>query len=239
MRTLEDLLRGALLFNTALVHEYDLVRHFIGKTHFVGDQQHGHALLRQALDHAQHLANQFRVEGRGDFVEQHQAGVHRDCTSNRHTLLLAAGQLPGEVVAPLQQADTVEPFFGQGHGFVLAHFLHLEQAQSDVLQRRQVRKQVELLERHAGHRAVLGNHPLRVTHTLAGDFAVTDRLAIQGDLAALEFFEQVDATQQRGLARAAGADQGHHVAALHGQVDAFEHFHLTVLFAQAANVQQR
>ena len=87
--------------------------------------------------------------------------------------------------------------------------------------------------------AVLGDHPLRVAHALAGDVAVANGLAIQADLPALELFEQVDAAQQRGLARAAGADQRHHVAALHGQVDALEHFHRAVLFAQAANVQQR
>ena len=81
-----------------------------------------------------------------------------------------------------------------------------------------MREQVELLERHAGHGTVLGNHTLGVTHALASDFAVADGLAIQGDLPALEFFQQVDAAQQGGLARAAGADQGHHVAALHGQV---------------------
>ena len=205
----------------------------------MGDQQHGHALLRQPLDHAEHFAHQLRVEGRGDFVEQHQAGVHGNGPGNGHALLLTTGQLAGKVVAALQQADAVQPFFGQRYRFILAHFLDLEQAEGDVLQRGQVREQVELLERHAGHCAVLGDHPLRVAYALAANIAVTNGLAIQGDLPALELFQQVHAAQQGGLARAAGADQRHHIAALHGQVDALEHFHLAVLFTQATNVQQR
>ncbi|MNP68145.1 hypothetical protein D3C76_1640590 [compost metagenome] len=84
-----------------------------------------------------------------------------------------------------------------------------------------------------------GDDFLGVAHTLAVDVVVTDGLAVEHDLPALEFFQHVDAAQQRGLARTAGADQRHHVAALHTQVHALEHFQRAVLFAQAANVQQR
>ena len=142
------------------------------------------------------------------------------------------------MIAAFQQADPLQPFFRQGHRFILVQLFDLEQPEGDVLQRREVRKQVELLERHAGHGPMPGDDFFRVTHALAVDLVITDGFAIEQDLPALELFEHVHAAQQRGLARAAGADQRHDVAALHGQVDALEHFELAVLFVQAADVQQ-
>ncbi len=100
-------------------------------------------------------------------------------------------------------------------------------------------KQVELLEGHAGHGAVLGDDFFRVAHAFATDVAVADVLAVEANMPALKFFKQVHATQQGGLARAAGTDQGHDVAALHAQVDAFEHFNRAVGFVQPFDAQQR
>ena len=51
------------------------------------------------------------------------------------------------MIAAFQQANAIQPFFGQGHRFVLTHLLDLEQAKGDVLQCGQMREQVELLER--------------------------------------------------------------------------------------------
>ncbi len=118
-------------------------------------------------------------------------------------------------------------------------FFHLEQTQGDVLQGGEVREQVELLERHAGHGAMAGNDLFRVADAFAVDLVVPDGFAVEHDLPALKLFEHVHATQQRGLARATGADQRDDVAALQSQVDALEHFQRAVLFMQAANVQQR
>ncbi|MNT48444.1 hypothetical protein D3C72_1852250 [compost metagenome] len=102
-----------------------------------------------------------------------------------------------------------------------------------------MREQVELLERHAGHGAMAGNDSFRVANAFAVDLVITDGFAVEQDLPALELFKHVHAAQQRGLARAAGADQRHHVAALHSQIDALEYFELVVTLVQAANVQQR
>ncbi len=56
---------------------------------------------------------------------------------------------------------------------------------------------------------------------------------------ALKLFQQVDAAQQGGLARAAGTDQGHDIAFLHAQIDTLEHFHRAVGFMQAFDAEQR
>ena len=83
-----------------------------------------------------------------------------------------------------------------------------------LLAHRQVREQVEALEDHA-HVLAQFAHGLRVL--------VQQRLAVDGQLAALELFQAVDAAQQRALARAALADDGDHLAARDLQVDALEH----------------
>ncbi|MCY1551552.1 hypothetical protein D9M68_878900 [compost metagenome] len=80
-------------------------------------------------------------------------------------------------------------------------------------------EQVEVLEDEADVLAQLADQPLLVLQRLAGvDLDLADL-----DQAAAGFFQQVEAAQQGGLARAAGADDGHHFARRHGQVDALEH----------------
>ena len=51
-----------------------------GEAHLVGGQHHRHALALEVADHRQHLADQLRVERRGDLVEQQQP---REFTSAR------------------------------------------------------------------------------------------------------------------------------------------------------------
>ena len=61
----------------------------------MGDHQHGHAVLRQRLHDAQHLAHHFRVQRGGGLVEQQHLRVHGQGAGDGHPLLLAAGDLPG------------------------------------------------------------------------------------------------------------------------------------------------
>ncbi len=56
----EDLLGRALLDQFALIEHHHTVGHLAGKTHFVGDHDHGHAFFGQFLHHLQHFT---RSEG--------------------------------------------------------------------------------------------------------------------------------------------------------------------------------
>src|SRR5690606_28346623 len=47
--------------------------------------------------------------------------------------------------------------------------------------------------------------------------------AVDDEVAAVDGLERVDATQQRGLARARGPDEHHHLAGADAEVDAVEH----------------
>ena len=46
----EEFLGGVLLDDLALIHENYPVSHLLGKSHFVGDAQHGHAALGQQFE---------------------------------------------------------------------------------------------------------------------------------------------------------------------------------------------
>ncbi|MCY1181498.1 hypothetical protein D9M73_220060 [compost metagenome] len=74
----------------------------------MGHDQHGHAFPGQVADHVQHVVDQFRVEGRGRLVEQHDLRFHRQGSSDRHTLLLPTGELVRVLVGMGQQADLVQ-----------------------------------------------------------------------------------------------------------------------------------
>src|SRR3546814_19633357 len=57
---------------------------------------------------SQHLADQLRVERRGDLVEQHDLGTHGERAGDGDPLLLAAGELAGKMVQLLAEAAHVE-----------------------------------------------------------------------------------------------------------------------------------
>jgi hypothetical protein len=108
--------------------------------------------------------------------------------------------------------------------------LHQRGRQHDVLADRQVREQVEALEDHADVLAQFA-HGRRVV--------VQQWLAVHRQAAALEYFEPVDAAQQRALARAALADDGDDLAGPDLQVDALEHLVGAIGFAQGCDLDDR
>ena len=112
--------------------------------------------LGKLLHHAEHLADQLGIQRRGGLVEQHQLGVHRQCPGDRHPLLLAAGQLRRVGVGLLRKPDLVQQVAGPLHRLVLLDALHVDRRLDDVLQRRAVREEVEVLEHHADVAALLG-----------------------------------------------------------------------------------
>src|SRR5690625_6866884 len=72
------MLRTADLHDLPGVHEHHPVTDLTGEAHLVSDDDHGHAGTRQIDHDLKHLADHFRVESTGRFVEQHHLGSHRD-----------------------------------------------------------------------------------------------------------------------------------------------------------------
>ena len=158
----------------------------------MGDADHRHAFLRQAHHDVEHLLDHLGVERRGGLVEQHYLGLHAERARDGDALLLTPGELPRVFVGLLGDLDTLEELHRQLLGLLLRHLAYPDRRQREVLQDRQVREQIELLEYHAD---------------LAADRL--DILDIGGqldpgddDLALLVLLQAIDATDHRRLARA-------------------------------------
>jgi hypothetical protein len=80
-----------------------------------------------------------------------------------------------------------------------------------------MREEVEALEHHADGGARCGDVALGHADALVAVNAIADRLPIDRDRATLVLFEQVDAAQQRRLARAARSDNHNDLARCDGQ----------------------
>ena len=141
------------------------------------------------------------------------------------------------MVAACQQANAVQPALGHRHGFVPAHFFDLDQAQCDDLGGGHVREQIELLEGHAGERALAGNLQFAFAPPCAAAHFVADLLPGDADRPVIEFLQHVDTAQHGRLTRPAGADDADHVALLHGAVHALEYFHIAEALVQIADFQ--
>ena len=172
----------------------------------------------------EHVADQLGVERTGRLVEEHQLRLHRQRPRDRDPLLLAAGELPrvgsppGPRVRPARAARApARSAPSRGTPFTRQRRL------DDVAEHRHVREQVEVLEDHADIGALPGDLPLPQLVELVAALLVADELAVDLEPAGVDLLEMVDAAQQRGLARSGRADDAHDLAALHLEVDAFEH----------------
>ena len=106
------------------MHEHDRGAHVAGKAHLVGHHEQRHALGGELADHAQHLAHELGVEGRGDLVAEQDLGRHRQGAGDGHPLLLPARELVGVGVELLGQAHLLQHRARGGLDLVLARALH-------------------------------------------------------------------------------------------------------------------
>ena len=72
----------------AIGDEDHAIREVVGESQFMGDEQHRPAFFREGANHAQHFADELRVERRRRLVEEKDLGVHRERARDGHPLLL-------------------------------------------------------------------------------------------------------------------------------------------------------
>ncbi len=94
-----------------------------------------------------------------------------------------------------------------------SRFLHLERAEQQVVDHAHVAEQVVALEHHANPLANVAPVGARVKQLLPG----------QAQVAAMGLLQAVEAAQQRAFAATAGAEDDHHFAGRHLEVDVLEH----------------
>jgi hypothetical protein len=138
-------------------------------------------------------------------------------------LALAAGQVVGEVVGPLGQAELVEGGAGDPAGRGGAGAVELE-GHGDVLERGQAGEQVVVLEDEAdgatAQRRRLVAREAAERRALHEDLALGGRLQAPGD------------RQQAALARAARAHHRHELAGADHEVDVAEGVDLRAALAE-------
>ncbi len=155
----------------------------------MGDDHHGHAFVGQLAHDLEDVADQFRVEGAGGFVEQHHIRVHGEGAGDGDTLLLAAGELGREGVFPVGKADLGQIPACHLDGLCLAALLGPLLGEGEIAQDIQVWKQVELLEDNTD----AGADIVQIR------FRISDVHAFDDDGAAGGLLEPVYAAQQGGL----------------------------------------
>ena len=165
--------------------------------------------MRKRPDERQNLADELRIERARDLVEEHEVRVHGERASDRHTLLLAAGEPVRVLVLLVLQADEGEQLTCSQPRLRLRHAARPDRREGDVLQHRHVRKEVERLK----------DDPDLLTERIHVDLCAGDRLAVDHDRPLVDLLEQIDAAQKRRFARPRGADQADHLMKVDSQVD--------------------
>src|SRR6185503_13839286 len=148
--------------------------------------------------------------------------VHGEAARNGYALLLAARELLREAIGLFRQADQSEQAERLRPRRLRVHALQPDRRDRQVLERRQVREEIERLEHHVH---------------LPADFRdiripVEDIDAVDLDGPAARLLEQVEAAQEGALAGARRADDGNHLAPANLGADVPEHAQLAVTLRQ-------
>ena len=152
------------------------------------------------------------VQVAGGLVGQDDFRIVDQRAGNGHALLLAAGELRGQVMRAIGQADPIER---RARFDLVGHAVEVLR-QHDVLERRQVGDEMELLEDEAdGFGAKAGQLGARQRGRV-------DRTDAHGAVGRL--IEATEDIQQGGLAGSRRSHDGDPLPGFHGKADAVERF---------------
>ena len=178
------------------------------------------ALLAQLDDEPHDLARRLGVEGRRGFIHQKNFRVLHQGPANAHPLALAAGQLIGPLIDHMIQADALQQtkyFVDIGLGKlaeIAAPEPDISQAAGEhVFHHRQALDQGVFLEDHAHAPPGLAKR----ARAQAGQLQIVQKNRPRGRLD-----QPVDAADERRFTGAGRADQRHHLAIGHLQIDVLE-----------------
>src|SRR3954452_8184572 len=209
-------------------HEDDTVGNLAGKTHFMGDANHGHAVVGEANHRVEHFLDHFRIESRSRFIKQHDLGLHAESTRDRDTLLLTARELRRILLGLLANAHPLEIFSRARLRFGLADAARANGREHAVLQDRHMRKKVEALKDHADVLA----------YDIDGFDAVVKPMTVHHDTALLDCLQAVDTAYQRRLARTGRTAKHDLFPSAHSEVNVAESLIPAVPFLHALHFDQ-
>ena len=230
---------GSHLNDAAVVHEDHLVGNLSSEADLVGHNDHGHSAAREVAHHLEDLAHHLRVEGRGGLIEQHQLGIHCQCPSDGHPLLLAPGKLMWIGVRLGSETHLLEQRSSAGRGLCPGHLADSCGSQAHVLQRSLVREQIEALEHQADVAAARRDLAFVKLMQPVADPPVTDHRAVDDELAGVDPLEVVHTAEERALAGSGGPDQAHDLSRVDREGDAFEHIDRTEALVHVDRLDHR
>ena len=189
---------------------------------------------RKAADHLHDLGRRLRVEVAGGLVGEHHARPRHEGARDAHALLLAARHLAGEMVGSAAQAHAGEHLACQRLALALGHAAEGE-GQRHVFGGGQRRQEVVGLE-DKPQVLLAKSRELVFVHA-------RDGRACDVDAAARRFLQARELVEQRGLARARGAEDAADLSGHDVEVDALERHHgvvcQAIFLAQAAHLDDR
>src|SRR5450432_3019052 len=199
----------SLLNDLACIHKDHAVSGGACKAHFMADHDHRHTLLCQIEHHIQHLFDHLRVECGSRLIEQHDLGIHCQCSRDRHALLLTTRKLTRINVGFFGDANLFQQSSRYLFSLFAIPFAHDTLGKAYVVQRCTIREQVKALEYHTD----FGPDPIDIHGSVERD-------SVDHNGAAVERFEPIQAAQQRRFASTAWPNDDNHLAHLYIEVDA-------------------
>ena len=139
------------------------------------------AAAGEVADDVEHLADELGVERAGGLVEQQDLRAQGERAGDRDALLLAAGQLARVVRRPCRSGPPARAAQRELARGSLLSGPGRDRRLDDVLQRGQMREQVEVLEDEPDLGALLQDLPLAQLVQLVAAPLVADQLAVDGD----------------------------------------------------------
>src|SRR5208282_4916508 len=185
----------------------------VGQARHHGIVRHHHdgaSLLVELAQQAQNDLFVDRIEVAGGLISQHNLGIVDECAGDANALLLASGELRGQVTGAVFEAHAIERFerfLFVGHAVEVLREHH-------VLDGGEIRNHVELLEDEADG---LSAHVVEIGGTKAGDV-----LSIKPDLAAGGPVEAPDEIDHGALTGTRGPHHRDPLAGRNGKRDVVE-----------------
>ena len=204
-----------------LAHEHAVVEHdfTLGATRHesvMGDHDDRGALVMQLAEQVEDDLLVLLVQVAGGLIGENQLRVVDQRTRDAHALLLAAGQLARQMVSAVLQTDLLQRL----KGLLLVDDRMVVLRDHHVLDGRQVRHQIELLEHQA-------DQVLAHVGELAG-VQILQLAALQRNGALARRVHAADHVHQRRLAGTRRADDGQPFALRNGQAQIIDRMQVAV-----------
>src|SRR5699024_3652175 len=108
LRIFQYCLRRSAFDSLSVVEEDDTVSHLLGEFQLVCHDKHRVASMCKVFDRLENLTDYFRVKCLGRLIEEQHLRVHRQCSGNCYSLLLAPGDAGRVGRRAICEADFIE-----------------------------------------------------------------------------------------------------------------------------------